>query len=204
MVVRVIEVLLLVFNWIVLICASENIIDEFKYLTIWGMFVTLISVVMSFWFCKDAEEKVLLENPNKFLSLWKWYIFFFELAMSFEVVIAPYFWAFLWSVWDDTKGIEYLNLILCHSISIAILALEFLCINALPISLRHYSVIFALCVLYMIDNIIVCKVTGKDVYPGMSWNSVAGCLMPCAVFVISFIFYLIMVCISKCKMKKID
>ena len=54
MVVRFIELALIIFNWIILCCATKDFIAEFKYLTIWGMLVTLISVILSFGFCKDA------------------------------------------------------------------------------------------------------------------------------------------------------
>jgi hypothetical protein len=205
MVVRFIELALLIFNWIILCCATKDFIAEFKYLTIWGMLVTLISVVLSFGFCKDAKEPVMIGKPNSFLALWKWYIFFFELAISLEIVIAPYFWAFLWGAYTGkVASIEELNLVLCHSVSIAILLLEFSMINALPIILKHYSAIFAIIVLYMIDNVIFVKVTGKAVYPGITWDSVSGCLLPVAVFVVSIIFYIILSCLSKPKMTRIN
>lgn len=56
----------------------------------------------------------------------------------------------------------------------------------------------------MIDNIIVTKVTGHAVYPGITWNSVAGYCIPLGIFVISFLFYLIFSCVSKPKMNRIN
>jgi hypothetical protein len=113
---------------------------------------------------------------------------------------------FLWGAWNTGKepSIEEWNLVLCHSVSIAILLIEFFIINAIPVVFKHYSAIFAIIVLYMIDNVIVTKVTGKAVYPGITWDSVSGCLLPVGVFVISVIFYSIMFCLSKPKMNHIN
>ena len=98
---------------------------------------------------------------------------------------------------------EHLNLILCHSISIGILLIEFSFVNSVPVILRHYSAIFIIIVLYMIVNIVVTKVTGKAVYPGITWDSIVGWLIPMGVFMASFILFWIFSCISKSKMKKI-
>jgi len=192
--------------------ASSDFWGEFEYLTIWGMFMTTISVVLSMFESKDKKtEPYYLVSANgmtsrKFFSLWKWNIFMFELALSLEIVIAPYFWAFLWSAWDNSKTteIETLNLSLCHSVSITILLLEFWLINAVPVLMRHFSVILGIIVLYMIENMAVTLSTGKAVYPGITWDSTSGILMPIGVFVICFIFYALLTCCSKQKMKRID
>jgi hypothetical protein len=202
MAIRGLELVLLILNWVVLCLASPNFIAEFKYLTIWGMFLTLISIVLSLFFCKDETAYLapdFIEKPYAYFQLWKWYIFIFELAISFEVIIAPYFWAFLWSAWNTGKEgtVEELNLIFCHSFSIAILLLEFFVVNAFPISFRHFSAIFFIMILYMIDNVIFVTVTGKAVYPGITWDSVSGILMPLGVIFITFLFYGLLVCCSK-------
>jgi len=182
---------------------------EFKLLTIWGMFFTFISVIISLFFTKDKTYVPFAEstdaNPFSIRKLWKWYIFIFELALCLEMVIAPYFWLFLWSVLNNGKegSMEEVNLVLCHTISISILLIEFSCVNSVPVILRHYSAISIIIVLYIIVNLVETKVSGKPIYPGITWDSVTGCLIPLGVFLVSFILFWIMSCVSKCKMKKI-
>jgi hypothetical protein len=122
------------------------------------------------------------------------------------MVIAPYFWLFLWSVLNNGKEgtMEELNMVLCHTISISILLVEFTFVNSVPVILRHYSAISIIIVIYTIVNLIVTKVSGHPIYPGITWNSVTSCLIPLGVFLASFLLFWIMSIFSKCKMKRIQ
>ena len=95
-------------------------------------------------------------------------------------------------------------MVLCHTVSIIILLLEFWLINAVPVLLRHFSVILGIIILYMIENMAVTLSTGKAIYPGITWDSASGILFPLAVLLICFIFYGLLTLCSKQKMKRID
>ena len=130
----------------------------------------------------------------------------FELAITLEVMIAPYFWAFLWSHFytPETTVIDTWNIILCHSVSFVVLVFEFTLINAVPILLRHFSVILGVLVVYMMVNMAVTLSSGKVVYPGITWDSTSGILIPVGILVFGFVLFFLLTCCSKLKMKRID
>jgi hypothetical protein len=136
--------------------------------------------------------------------LWKWHIVIFEIALVCELIISPYFWLLLWpSVYNSGRSTLFIwTQSLVHSVPLIILLTDFIILNWVPILLRHYCAVFFVTISYMIVNVTVTKVQGHAVYPGMTWDSLAGFVLPLVVAVASYGLFWVMTKCSNVKDKK--
>ena len=84
--------------WIITVESNPNAFGNlFVFFTIWGFSFATASVILSQFFIPGKAAKPLPENVYSPWQLWKWNILVYETALLCELIVAPYFWAFLWS-----------------------------------------------------------------------------------------------------------
>lgn len=170
-------------------------IKEFKWFTRWGeLFAFLAMFFGSFITNYDCEP---IESNNyqdrdfhhyKYTPFraWKWYIFFYEMAFTFEAIIVPVFWVILWP--EITVGKDTLiSCIMDHSVPMLVLLMDFF-INAVPFTGRHFWMMIPIALAYLLVSYLVVKSTGEPVYPFLDWKSTTGLVAP---FVIAFAAFVI-------------
>ena len=78
---------------------------------------------------------------------------------------------------------------------------EFMFVNAIELSPRHFWFIMIVYLAYIADNVLVTVLTGKVVYPDITWDTFTSFLIPFCVILASFIIYTVLTWISKKKTK---
>ena len=206
---RGISLIAIIAIWIITVESNPNPFGYlFVFFTIWGFSFASASVMLSQFFIPGKKAKPLPENVYSPWQLWKWYILIYEIALLCELIVAPYFWALLWQdliKQDIMKQPLFKATQICvHSIPFSILVLEFIFINWVPVTMRHYSVAFLVTVSYMLTNMITCFVQGSPVYPGMTWDSVGGCILPLGVAVLSMVIFYALSKLSQFRDRKLS
>ena len=74
------------------------------YFTTWGQVFTFIAICLGTYLTFFPSKT---ENKYSPFCAWKWYIFFFELAFSMEVIISCFFWLILYD--EMSKIPHYAN-----------------------------------------------------------------------------------------------
>jgi hypothetical protein len=94
-------------------------------------------------------------------------VIIYELSLTTEIVITIVFWAVLFKG-DLATGINLTNDVLCHSLPLLVLLLEY-AVNAWRFRHQHIVFIVAFGVAYAIVNMIATKVW-KAPYDIIEWN----------------------------------
>ena len=84
------------------------------------------------------------------------------------------YWILLWPILKELDRFQknqllLLHTTLVHSVPLAVLVLDYF-INAVPVIRRHFVAIAFVAVLYLFDNILVVKLSGRPIYPFLKWN----------------------------------
>ena len=79
--------------------------------------------------------------------------------------------------------------------------IEFLFMNAIELSMRHFGFIMVFFFAYLVENIVLVCNSGKDVYQGLSWTNGMSYLILFCVLLSDLVVYAILVWISKKKTK---
>jgi hypothetical protein len=105
-IIRGFNLLLSAFDYSLIIISHINHLDKFfasfKFFTIWGMTFTLVTNILAQF---QYPDKFIEAEKNRFSPwrVWKWHIFFFELAIFMELIIVPYFWFALFPLIDFSQ-----------------------------------------------------------------------------------------------------
>ena len=150
--VRLTGLLVMSFNVLLFFYNCGLTIVPFKFFTIWGMFLTFICFAAGTWNTMHQNDTSFNEsqkyNP---LKAWKWHVFLFEVAFSFQVVITVVFWTILWPTTSKEprfqEPVRRFALIFDHVAPIILLTLDYI-INATPVIGRHIYVLGTICMFY--------------------------------------------------------
>ena len=82
-----------------------------------------------------------------------------------------------------------------------ILLFEFSLMNALELSLKHFWVIMLIFMAYIGENVLITILSGKAVYPDMTWDTVWSFVIPLIIIIASGIIYAVLSWVSKRKTK---
>ena len=92
------------------------------------------------------------------------------------------------------------TMMIIHSVPMFCLIIDDLFLNSLGLLMRHYTAVLFVTVCYLIVNMSVALAI-QPVYPGMTWNSLAGVALPLGLVIVSFLIYLAACQITILKMK---
>ena len=176
-------------------------LKQFKYFTRWGEWLTYLALVMgSFTTNHDCEAiedfnyQDLDFHHRKYTPFraWKWYIFLYETALVYELIIAPFFWFVLYPGLPDVEGILFLSLVCDHSVPLAVLLVDYM-FNQVPFAQRHLIPMLIMAAVYLVINYLCTKSSGVPVYPPMDWQTPFGIALPfllaLGALVIFYVFY---------------
>ena len=104
-----------------------------------------------------------------------------------NLVISAYFWLFL----NEFLGLFTIHMTFIHTVPSIGSLIEYIFFSAYPCELRHFCAMLAMAVVYLIVMFIITKVEGKPIYPGMTWDSVIGTLIPLSITFSCFVLYII-------------
>ena len=175
------------------------------FMTVWGYLFTLATFILGVRLMGKPAPEDGAESTRKCCKGWKWWIFLYQTSLSLEIIITIVYWVLLYPL---IKNTEFLNknrlvqwhLALIHTVPIGCLVVDYF-INAVPIAPRHLSGILAIAVLYLIDNIIVVKLSGKPVYVILKWNDWASIILSAILFAFSIALFYILFFINKAKLR---
>lgn len=164
---------------------------EFKWFTRWGEWFSFLAMLFGSFItnydCEPIESNNYQDRDYHHYKYtpfraWKWYIFFYELAFTFEAIIVPIFWILLIGpTLDANLGKDHLlSICMNHSVPFLVLLMDFF-INAVPFTGRHFFFILPIGLSYLVVNYLVVKSTGEPVYPFLDWKSQTGLIAPFAI-----------------------
>ena len=137
--------------------------------------------------------------------MWKYWIVLYQLSLTMELLICPFFWIFLFKIADAQPrfqhGLLWLGLRVDHSFPLICLLIDY-CHNQIPFILRHISILCAVLLLYGALNIIITK-TVEPIYPPLSWDSVGSVMMGIVAFAAEVLIFLILHLTNKYKIRRI-
>jgi len=97
--------------------------------------------------------------------VWKWGIFFYEISLTFEIIITLFFWAVLFPLMKSKSAWTFID----HISPILILTIDY-CLNRIPFSLRHLPLSMGILLIYGIVNMTYTLVTHKPIYPPLNFH----------------------------------
>ena len=101
-----------------------------------------------------------------------------ELALAMELIVTSYFWAVLWHEVSGAAKFQHnplrkAGLAMDHSVPIFLLLIEYIFMDAAPVTLRHLWVFMLVSLAYLITNLTV-TLTSQPVYPDVTWKGAKG------------------------------
>ena len=120
------------------------------------------------------QEKQTPAKSTELFTLEKACIFLFELAISFEFLIAPFYWGLLFDG-SYSSTFEMIDDILGHGTPLLALLIEF-GFNIIPFYMKHLALVALIQVVYLIVNVIV-SLVDKPVYGILNWKDLTSYLV---------------------------
>lgn len=168
----------------------------FKFFTFWGKIVTLITFTSGLYvmFLRKKPEKEVSDkdyDKHSIFYSWKWFIFFYEVALVVETLVSLFFWLLLYK--DMMKNpryqipIKYFEMVLDH-ILIVFLLLDYF-FNTVPFLRRHLKLMIPIGVSYLLLNFSVTKFQGRPIYGVMSWDSWVSVVVVIVTIFVSFLIF---------------
>ena len=108
----------------------------------------------------------------------------FQLAFLSECIITPFYW-FLLNNKDSYRPDDMvfnIKMVGDHSLPLIVLLIDF-SMNTVPFCNKHFVLVCAVLVLYLIVNYLVTIFRDKPVYPVLDWDSAFGLSLPPIVFI---------------------
>ena len=90
-----------------------------------------------------------------------------------------------------------------HIVPLLICLSEFILMHSYPFYPRQILALFLFGFIYMIVNMTV-TLTGKPIYPRMTWDSPIGFILPVSCLFIAMLLQWVLTCINNCKLAKLD
>lgn len=130
-------------------------------LTTWGMFFSCIFFPIGMRLAYKKDEEINDSNKYNFFAAWKWYIIFFEVFMTMNIVITVVFWGVI-TQFKDVFGrsagfLAYSSYI--HSTPLIMFMFEY-GLHSIPVIKRHIVIIFPIGVIYALINLTHTKISG--------------------------------------------
>jgi hypothetical protein len=179
------EVILLIYN-----CGSlKRLAIDFEFFTTWGVIMTFV--------CMSCSLYVQLANkPKKQHSLcaWKVYIFLFEQALVYEVIITGLFWTVLFDsminrpIFQDPW--QKLGLKMHHSLPMLLLTADYT-ISVVPYVKRHITLVMPVFGCYVVVNLGFTISRGKPVYDIVDWNSIRSYFIIVGAWSLGFFLFIL-------------
>ena len=155
--------------------------DVMKFLTIWGLCLSMVTFLVGL--------VMHLEREN---VSWKIFMVLFEMCFALEVIITLGFWVALWkpmSVMEEFKPVpKKLGLILDHSLPLFCLGVDY-SINQVPFVKMHHWILSLICIVYLIINLLVTKISGVPVYPPMKWDTFFAFVTALALWIVPLLSF---------------
>ena len=179
---------------------DQSFSSELKYFTEWGKYMTLFTfnllVMGHIWYEPEDASSVKLG------MWWKWCSWFYALCFWWEIIITFVFWAFLLpttNFGDVFAGHPWgeFKLMTDHIFPCFFLLVDWL-LNGIVYEKNQLWPNLGPCIVYFFWNLIVVKISGDPVYPGMTWNSFLSVLLPIMAFPFAIcLWYLLCWCTNK-------
>mmetsp|Transcript_10474 Transcript_10474/g.25342 ORF Transcript_10474/g.25342 Transcript_10474/m.25342 type:complete len:306 (+) Transcript_10474:166-1083(+) len=140
----------------------------------------------------EGDSALLLEQSQARLRLHKTITLLFEIALPLEIVIASLFWLVVWPVLHEEHILDhgfplYINLNL-HAVGLGLLAIEFLQ-HQIPFFSRHLIVSLLLGAVYCPINAGATFLTGKPLYPVLTWQDWNSAILVVVAFLAQTVFH---------------
>ena len=170
------------------------------FLTNWGKWLTFFTFCLAqFVYPREGEiSQTRVYSPFK---LWKWFSIMFAVTLTLEFLITLYYWAVLFPNLDREVNS---SAILDHSIPFIVLVVDYAFVNQIPIKGRYVVGMFIVGGLYLVLMVGATLSRGKPLYPGMDFQSPIGVILPLGLLLITLLFFWILICINKCKLRKLN
>lgn len=189
-----------------------QILSQFRFFTTWGLWLTFLTLIVGSFITNDDinpvedynyQDQNFLKQKYSPLRAWKWFIFLYQLAFVYEIVITAFFWCVLFKGGERRNLVHFITAIGAHSVPLAVLLLEY-SYNTVPFCPRHAIFIFGIAVVYLGINYLVTVKTGTPVYPPMDWKSTMGIICPIGLLVGAILIFLMLYFVTKKKLRAIE
>lgn len=175
-------------------------------MTRWGFWSTLLTYLLGTYisFTKSPEREAYRASYS-WCKLWKVWLLLFEGSLIFEIIITAFFWLILWPILKKTEYVQqlsplrYAEVYAVHILPLFFLVVDWL-LHAVPIAMRHISVMLVVGALYIVLNITV-AIAFKPIYPVLTWDNEESYLLVMSVATFQIILYLVLCWINNCKLR---
>lgn len=172
----------LTFTWYWDLANSHQ--SSLKYFTEWGKYMTLFTITLMvmghIWHKPEDPYSVKLG------MWWKWCSWMFTMTLWWDIIISFVFWSFLLpttNFGDEFYGHPWgeFKLMTDHIFPLFFMLTDWF-LNGISFEKNHLWPNIIPCTIYLFVNLTVVKVSGKPVYPGMTWNSFLSVLLALMAF----------------------
>ena len=174
---RVLGILVIIFWLIIGLYYSGDGSLHYCYLTTWGGYFTLISLILNYIAAWDQRS-----NPGPvsgpMFYVWRTSVWFFELTLVFNVIITIIYWAFLTDDYSGDDPLRYWYGVFIHTMPLLFTMTDYL-MQKWKFRSAHFLPMTITGVLYMFVNYEATIESGKPLYPIIVWDPIWESLLAC-------------------------
>lgn len=169
----------------------------------------------------DTQHNEFDRSKYSIFHLYKWTTILFEMAVIYEFIIVPLFWAMIFpgimvnrhngmdvpDITDFTEEHEEYSMgfiivagVLDHSVPLIVLMIDF-SYNCIPFLWRHFLVTLTVALVYVIFNM-SWTLSVDSIYPMIDYSSALGIVLPILCIIWTVLMYYLLVFISERKLKR--
>ena len=152
-------------------------------MTIQGLQWTTLRFIIGLWVYPGRE--INYKEQKGFFIAWKWFAVITQILLIIELIVTAYFWAVLYPF--SAFKVDF-RATIDHSVPIALLFIDFVLFQAQPMFFKWIYASLLWGILYLCINASVRFRFDKPIYPGMTFDSVAGFTLPIIVLIFNIIF----------------
>lgn len=155
--------------WLIVGFFYDRPFGQFIYMTTWGSYFSYIALILN----KIATDDQI-NNPGETSGVmfrrWRIAVWWFEMALSFDVMITIMYWGF---VRDHSTGhdLNFYYDIFIHILPLVFNLIEFFLVRW-KFRLQHFVPIVVVGIIYGTFNYLYVTITGRLIYDILNWDPV--------------------------------
>jgi hypothetical protein len=170
---RYIAVVILLF-WLIVGFFVDEPFGQFIYMTTWGSYLSFFSLLLNIFATDDQ-----VNNPGKVVGwqFWRWRtaVWFFEMALTFDVMITVSYWTLIYSHQPHHKVVEWYT-VWIHILPLVSSLIDFY-LTRWRFRMQRFVTVLAIGVIYGIFNFTYVRITGEPIYDVLTWESWSDSLL---------------------------
>ena len=132
---------------------------------------------------------------------WKWYVFFFQAAFVYEIIVVSFYWGVLFpSMNKDKPTHKFILECADHIVPFMCLLIEYLFLNSVPFVRRQFPFVVAICFFYLVFNCVY-SLNYHPIYEPITWRGFLGIALPIALIIVGILFLFVFEYLTKLKLK---